>query len=143
MVTPAQILFMYQMVHKVVRDYCGKYYSINTIALENNIVYMTSRIIYCMFHGKERDWTYSFIKKQINYYLIHDIKEFYQFFMNTDQIMDHSIDITPVSNILKSKRAYRGKEAKASTFFDDMQSLSKAAENNSCQIVIPITKRDC
>ena len=51
--------------------------------------------------------------------------------------------ITPVSNILKSKRAYRGKEAKASTFFDDMQSLSKAAENNSCQIVIPITKRDC
>ena len=106
MVTPAQILFMYQMVHKVVRDYCGKYYSINTIALENNIVYMTSRIIYCMFHGKERDWTYSFIKKQINYYLIHDIKEFYQFFMNTDQIMDHSIDIIQLAlnsfkNILK------------------------------------------
>ena len=44
---------------------------------------------------------------------------------------------------LIGKRAYRGKETKASTFFDDMQSLSKAAENNSCQIVIPITKRDC
>ena len=50
---------------------------------------------------------------------------------------------SPVSKFLKRKSAYRAKEAKANRFFEDMRSVSKAVKNNSCQIVIPITKRDC
>ena len=49
----------------------------------------------------------------------------------------------PVSKFLKSKSAYRAKEAKVNTFFEDMQLVSKAVKNNSCQTVIPTTKRDC
>jgi hypothetical protein len=51
--------------------------------------------------------------------------------------------ITPVSKFLKSKSAYRAKEAKENTFFEDIQLVSKAVKNNSCQTVIPTTKRDC
>ena len=50
---------------------------------------------------------------------------------------------TPVSKFLKSKSAYRAKEAKENTFFEDIQLVSKAVKNNSCQTVIPTTKRDC
>ena len=56
-------------------------------------------------------------------------------------LLDNSV--TPVSKFLKSKSAYRAKEAKANTFFEDMQLVSKAVKNNSCQTVIPTTKRDC
>ena len=49
----------------------------------------------------------------------------------------------PVSKFLKRKSTYRAKEAKENTFFEDMGSVSKAVKNNSYQIVIPITKRDC
>ncbi len=35
------------------------------------------------------------------------------------------------------------KQEKARAFFENMQLKSKAAENNSCQTVMPITKRDC
>ena len=48
-----------------------------------------------------------------------------------------------VSKFLKSKSAYRAKEAKENTFFEDIQLVSKAVKNNSCQTVIPTTKRDC
>ena len=54
-----------------------------------------------------------------------------------------NIKETPVSKFLKRKSAYRAKEANANRFFEDMRSVSKAVKNNSCQIVIPITKRDC
>ena len=50
---------------------------------------------------------------------------------------------SPVSKFLKSKSAYRAKEAKENTFFEDIQLVSKAVKNNSCQTVIPTTKRDC
>ena len=52
-------------------------------------------------------------------------------------------DFNCPSKFLKRKSAYRAKEAKANTFFEDMGSVSKAVKNNSCQIVMPITKRDC
>ena len=50
---------------------------------------------------------------------------------------------TPVSKFLKSKSAYRPKEAKENTFFENIQSVPKVVKNNSCQTVMPITKRDC
>ena len=56
-------------------------------------------------------------------------------------LLDNSV--IPVSKFLKSKSAYRAKEAKANIFFEDMQLVSKAVKNNSCQTVMPITKRDC
>ena len=57
--------------------------------------------------------------------------------------MDREMTDTPVSKFLKSKSAYRAKEAKENTFFEDIQLVSKAVKNNSCQTVIPTTKRDC
>ena len=50
---------------------------------------------------------------------------------------------TPVSKFSKSKSAYKQKESKVNTFFEDIWFVSKAAKNNSCQIVMPRTKRDC
>ena len=51
--------------------------------------------------------------------------------------------LTPVSKFSKSKSAYKQKESNANPFFEDIWFVSKAAKNNSCQIVIPRTKRDC
>ena len=50
---------------------------------------------------------------------------------------------TPVSKFSKSKSAYKQKESNANPFFEDIWFVSKAAKNNSCQTVMPITKRDC
>ena len=60
-----------------------------------------------------------------------------------NNVFDVTIIISPVSKFLKSKSAYRAKEAKENTFFEDIQLVSKAVKNNSCQTVIPTTKRDC
>ena len=49
----------------------------------------------------------------------------------------------PVSKFSKSKSAYKQKESKVNTFFEDIWFVPKAAKNNSCQIVMPRTKRDC
>ena len=51
--------------------------------------------------------------------------------------------ITPVSKFSKSKSAYKQKKSNANPFFEDIWFVSKAAKNNSCQTVMPITKRDC
>ena len=53
------------------------------------------------------------------------------------------LNVTPVSKFSKSKSAYKQKESKVNTFFEDIWFVSKAAKNNSCQIVMPRTKRDC
>ena len=60
-----------------------------------------------------------------------------------EPLFQYLFRITPVSKFLKSKSAYREKEAKENTFFEDMQLVSKAVKNNSCQTVVPTTKRDC
>ena len=70
------------------------------------------------------------------YPLVLGKSQFFSNFLNLASIL-------PVSKFLKRKSTYRAKEAKENTFFEDMGSVSKAVKNNSCQIVMPITKRDC
>ena len=114
LITPAQILFMYQIIQKLIPKYHYDGYS-DLYTLGHNIKFMSSKIMQSISGYNGDEYEYKILRQNVNERLIYDINNYYGYDNDPEKIRAHELILVKKAlnsfkkllNILSNKKHKR------------------------------------